>query len=95
MSLREQNWGTIHPSAFSHALEPVRRVPATLPPHGAIRYRCPVTGSYVLVTETATLAGLYERDARLRCVDCGEMHFLTLTAPASDSAAIVAKLTKP
>jgi hypothetical protein len=95
MSLREQNWGTIHPSVFSHALEPVRRVPATLRPRGAIRYRCPVTGSYVLVTEAAMLARLAERTSRLRCVDCGEMHLLTLTAPTCDSATIVGEPTKP
>jgi hypothetical protein len=95
MALREENWDTIHPSVFSHAFEPVRRVPATLRPQGAIRYRCPVTGSYVLVTEPATLAGLSERDSRLRCVDCSEMHLLTLTTLACDSAAIVGKPTKP
>jgi hypothetical protein len=95
MALREQNWGTIHPSVFSHALEPVRRIPATLRPQGAIRYRCPVTGSYVLVTEAATLAGLSERDSRLRCVDCSEMHLLALAAPVCDSATIVGEPTKP
>ena len=91
--MRSENWATIHPSAFRHAFEPVRRVPSTLRPHGAIRYRCPLTGSYVLVTEAATLAGLAERDARLRCVDCGEMHLLMLTQEvhAADPAAIVAR----
>jgi hypothetical protein len=93
MSLRTQNWGTIHPSAYRHAFEPVRSVAATLRPRGAIRYRCPVTGSFVLVTEAATLARLAERASRLHCADCGEMHLLTLTQETSprDPGAIVAK----
>lgn len=95
MSLRTQNWGTIHPSVYRHAFEPVRRVPAMRRSRGAIRYRCPLTGSFVLVTEAATLAGLAERDSRLRCVDCGEMHLLTLGHPGADQAAIVATPSKP
>ena len=76
MSLDSQNWATIHNSVFRHAAEPVRRVQAARRPSGAIRYRCPVTGSFVLITEAATLAGLAERAVRLRCADCGEMHLL-------------------
>lgn len=97
MSLNSKNWGNIHPSAYRHAAEPVCRVSAALRPRGAIRYRCPVTGSFVLVTDAATLARLAERDTRLRCVDCGEMHLLVLTqeTPARGPAAIVAKPTKP
>jgi hypothetical protein len=30
----------------------------------------------VLITDAATLAGLSERDRRLRCADCGEMHLI-------------------
>ncbi|MGH6738636.1 MAG: hypothetical protein ACREDY_06330 [Bradyrhizobium sp.] len=66
----------------------------TLRPQGAVRYCCPVTGSFVLVTEVRTLAGLTERPIRLRCLDCGEMHLLTL-ADRGEPAAIVAKPTKP
>lgn len=97
MSLNSQNWGNIHPSAYRHSAEPVRRVSASLRPRGAICYRCPVTGSFVLVTEAATLARLAERNTRLRCVDCGEMHLLVLTleTPACDPTAIVAKPAKP
>jgi hypothetical protein len=51
-------------------------VQATLRPSGAIRYCCPDTGSFVLITDAATLAGLFERDRRLRCADCGEMHLI-------------------
>jgi hypothetical protein len=76
MSLLSQAWGTLHPSAFRHAAEPVRRVQATLRPSGAIRYCCPDTGSFVLITDAATLAGLSERDRRLRCADCGKMHLI-------------------
>ena len=81
MSVPNQTWDTIHPSAYRHSAEPVRRVPATLRPSGAVRYRCPVTGSFVLVTDPATLARIAERDTRLRCMDCGEMHLLTRDAP--------------
>ena len=54
----------------------MRRVQATLRPSGAIRYCCPDTGSFVLITDAATLAGLSERDRRLRCADCSEMHLI-------------------
>ena len=80
--LRAQSWSTIHPSALNHAFEPVRRVQAIRRPTGAIRYCCPRTGCIVLVTDAAMLAGLAERDARLRCVDCGEMHLLIQDAPS-------------
>ena len=95
MSLRSENWGTIHPSVYRHAAEPVRRIQATLRPRGAIRYCCPVTDSFVLVTEAATLARLVERNVRLRCVDCGEMHLLTQAAPAGDPGTIVVTPAKP
>ena len=64
MSLPSQAWGTLHPSVFRHAAEPVRRVQATLRPSGAIRYCCPDTGSFVLITDAATLAGLQVHDLR-------------------------------
>jgi hypothetical protein len=72
------NLGTIHPSVYRHAFEPVRRVAAMLRPQGAIRYSCPHTHSFVLITEAATIVGLTQRDIRLRCADCGEMHLLWL-----------------
>jgi hypothetical protein len=82
--LRTQNWATIHPSVYRHAYEPVQQVQATLRPTGAIRYCCPRTGCFVLVTDAAMLAGLADRDARLRCVDCGEMHLLLADTPRAE-----------
>jgi hypothetical protein len=75
-------WDTIHTSVFHHAAEPVRRVEATRRPTGAVRYCCPVTGIFVLITDAPTLAGLAERNVRLRCADCGEMHLLGRDSPA-------------
>ena len=92
MSQPNQEWATIHPSVFRHSGEPAQRVPATLRPSGAVRYRCPVSGSFVLVTEPATLARIAERDTRLRCLDCGEMHLLAHDTPA---LGIVGKAPKP
>ena len=73
-------WSRLHPSALQHATAPLQSVAATPRPEGALRYRCPVTGSFVLVTEEATLAGLSGRRAWLRCADCGEMHLLMVGA---------------
>lgn len=80
-----QTWSSIHPSVFHNTAGPLRATEATPRPSGALRYRCPVNGSLVLVTDEATLAGLDRRRARLRCIDCGEMHLLTQdAATASD-----------
>lgn len=95
MSMSSQTWDTIHPSAYRHSAEPMSRVPATLRPSGAVRYRCPVTGSFVLITDPPTLARIAEHDSRTRCMDCGEMHFLTQEAPALDRSGTVAAPTKP
>jgi hypothetical protein len=80
MPLQDENWNTIHASAFSHARALMRPATATLRPHGGVRYRCPVTGSFVLVTDEPTLAALARPHARLRCADCGEMHLMTIAA---------------
>ena len=80
MTLQSRNWGTIHPSVYRHAAGPAPRVAATARPHGALRYQCPATGSLVLVTDEAVLAGLDKPRARLRCADCGEMHLLVREA---------------
>jgi hypothetical protein len=50
-----------------------------------LRYRCPLTGSFVLVTDAATLAGLARPPAQLRCADCGELHLVSVEA--ADTAA--------
>ena len=76
MPILSQTWGTIHPSAFSETASPLRAVAATLRPHGAVRYQCPVTASLVLVTDEKALADIDRPRARIRCVDCGEMHLL-------------------
>jgi hypothetical protein len=94
MSMPIQNWGSIHPSVYRHAFEPVRRVTATLRPRGAVRYSCPITHSFVLITEAGSIARLLERNTRLRCADCGEMHLLALTVPGNPPA-IVATTAKP
>ncbi len=70
-------WSTTHTSAYSQAASMVRRAAATMRAHGALRYQCPVTASFVLITDDATLAGLARPQSRVRCVDCGEMHLLT------------------
>jgi hypothetical protein len=80
-------WGTIHRSAYRHAAALLRRADATRRPHGALRYQCPIAGSFVLVTDEASLNQLTGKRARLRCTGCGEMHLLSMDA---HSAAIVA-----
>jgi hypothetical protein len=92
----QRSWSTFHPSAFRHAAAPLQRVAAIARPYGAIRYRCPLTGAFVLVTDEATLSRLARPSARLRCADCGDMHLLTLDLDDADVAsAIVAATAKP
>lgn len=80
MPLQDENWNTIHASAYNHARPLMRPATATLRPHGGLRYRCPVTGSFVLVTDETTLGQLARPQARLRCADCGELHLMTVAA---------------
>jgi len=87
-------FGSIHPSAYRQDSGLLRWVPATPRPHGAVRYRCPVTGSFVLLTDAAALKRLARPRVRLRCVDCGEMHLLARDAEDGDPAAIVAGPSK-
>lgn len=93
MPLANRSWTTFHPSVYRHAAEPVCSVTGELRPRGAIRYCCPVTGSFVLVTDPALTAGFAERPIRLHCPDCDEMHLVT-QAPARQPAAIVAAEAK-
>ena len=82
-------WANIHPSVFHNTAGPLRATVAQMRPGGALRYRCPVNGSLVLVTDEVTLAELDRPRARLRCIDCGEMHMLTQD-DEKDSAADLA-----
>jgi hypothetical protein len=93
MTVPSSDWGMIHPSVYSHAAALLRWVEATPRPHGALRYRCPVTDSFVCVTDDATLAALDKPRARLRCLSCGEVHLLT--QDGAGDAAIVAARAEP
>jgi hypothetical protein len=65
----------IHSSAFRQATFPVT-VPAVRRAHGALRYRCPSTGSYVLLTDPAALAEASTPQAPVHCPGCGDTHLL-------------------
>ena len=69
-------FNTIHSSAVRQPAFPLS-VPATRRAHGALRYRCPSTGSYVLLTDPATLAEASAPNAQTRCPGCGDTHLLT------------------
>jgi len=71
------HFGSVHPSALRQESGFLRWVRATPRPSGALRYCCPVTGSFVLVTDSDALRELDRPRARIRCVDCGEVHLLT------------------
>lgn len=70
-------WSSIHPSVFHTAAGPLRVTESSARPGGAVRYRCPVNDSLVLVTDESALAELDRPTARLRCAACGEMHLLS------------------
>ena len=80
MTIQNLNWSSIHASAYRQADGMLRRAQATPRPHGALRYRCPITASFVLVTDEASIGRLTRAPARLRCVDCHEIHLVTVTA---------------
>lgn len=72
--------GYIHPSVFHASAGPLLEAETEPRASGAVRYQCPVTDSFVLVTEETTLTGLRDRPAlRSRCPACGEMHLLSGT----------------
>jgi len=93
MTIALNRWSTFHPSAFTHAGSFTRRVAATARPHGTIRYRCPVTRSFVVLTDDDSLAALARPHARLRCPTCGEMHLLSRTGVqmGNDDAIVAAR----
>ena len=78
MPVQQLRWNTIHASAFTQTHGLLRWTSATPRPRGAMRYRCPFTGSYVLVTDEPTLKALARPPARIRCADCGEQHLMTV-----------------
>lgn len=77
MTIPSDDQGTIHPSVYSHAAALSLWPEATPRPYDAFRYRCPVTGSFVCVTDDATLDALARPNARLRCPSCRKTHLLT------------------
>ena len=81
MSIRDLGQaGHFHPSVFHASAGPLLEADTESRASGAVRYRCPVTDSFVLVTEEPVLASLKDRPAlRRRCPACGEMHLLSVT----------------
>lgn len=69
-------FNAIHSSAVRQPAFPLS-VPALRRAHGALRYRCPSTGSYVLLTDPAALAEASVPNAPVRCPGCGDTHLLT------------------
>jgi hypothetical protein len=88
MSIQDLPWDPIHASAYGHARSLLRLAKATPRPMGALRYRCPITGSFVLVTDETTLQWLARPNARLRCADCGELHLIGGEAAGPSAAAL-------
>lgn len=86
--MASENWGTIHPSVYAEASRLLRWTRASTRPRGAVRYHCPVSGSFVLVTDAATLKKLARPRARIRCSGCGEIHMLAHEADG-DPAVVV------
>lgn len=91
MTIQTLNWNTMHTSVFRQAGRMLRWAPAA-PRSGAVRYRCPVTGSFVLVTDEASLRKFDRPTTRLHCAGCGELHFVAVAG--DDSAVIVGTANK-
>ena len=82
MTIQNVNWNTIHASVFRQAGGMLRWAPAA-PRSGALRYRCPVTGSFVLLTDEGSLRKFGRPITRLRCAGCGELHFVAVADEAT------------
>jgi len=91
ITVQNLNWNKIHGSVFRNDGRMLRWTAAT-PRFGALRYRCPVTGSFVHVTDEAALRKLAQPTTRMRCADCGEMHFVAVAG--DDPTVIVAASAK-
>jgi hypothetical protein len=92
MTIQNASWSSIHASVFRQAGAMLRWTAAT-PRLGALRYRCPVTGSFVLLTDDASLRKFGRPTTRLRCAGCGELHFVAVAG--GDSTVIVAAADRP
>ena len=84
MTANPQSWTSVQPSVYRNTDGPLRATEITPRPSGALRYRCPVNGSLVQVTDELTLGGLVRRQGRLRCVGCGQTHLLTADGETDD-----------
>jgi hypothetical protein len=82
MEVQNLNWNMIHASVVRQAGGMLRWA-AAAPRTGAVRYRCPVTGSFVLVTDETSLRKFSRPTTRLRCGGCGELHFVAVTGDAA------------
>ena len=69
-----------HRSVFHRVAGPLDQAIAAPRHAGAIRYKCPDAGSFVLLTDPDSLAGFNSGDDTLRhrCGACGEMHLLRI-----------------
>jgi hypothetical protein len=70
--------------AFETRLGSSEWVPTIRRGRGALRYRCPVTGSYVLLTDPVGLARLAASPTAVRCAGCGAIHRLAVDDSLSD-----------
>ena len=73
MDTTDLDWGVIHPSAFGRNTLAAEATPRA---YGALRYQCPVMGSFVLLTDEQSLESITTRQTRLRCNACGKVHLL-------------------
>lgn len=85
MTIFSATQNLIHRSVFHHIAGPIEETTAAPRRNGAVRYRCPDSGSFVLLTDADSLAGLRGGGdtVRRRCGACGEMHLLRIDDGAS------------
>ena len=83
---RIPEWTRIHSSVFRQMNTASRWASATAVAAGALRFRCPQVGSYVLLTDEKTVARLSKGVARIRCAACGEIHLLACDDSGASSA---------
>ncbi|HEX5507757.1 MAG TPA: hypothetical protein VFX37_04565 [Pseudolabrys sp.] len=76
----ELNWPRLHSSIYRQGNSAPHSIAAKAVANDAYRFRCPITKSFVLLTDDETVTALHCGRARLRCVACGELH-LVRTGP--------------